>query len=54
MRIELRDYPSYGSIKQYNQYGIPDATIPVTPGVLYSFGAWFKSCLLYTSPSPRD
>lgn len=43
MLIALRDYPSYGSIKQYNQYGIPDASIPVTPGVLYSFGAWFKS-----------
>ncbi len=43
MKIDLRNYPSYGSIKQYNQYGIPDASIPVTPGKLYSFGAWFKS-----------
>lgn len=43
MEIKLRNYPSYGSIKQYNQYGIPDASIPVTPGKLYSYGAWFKS-----------
>lgn len=50
MRIELRDYPSYGSIKQCNQYGTPDASLPVTPGVLYSFGAWFKSGGL-TKPS---
>ena len=50
MLIALRNYPSYGSIKQYNQYGIPDASIPVTPGVLYSFGAWFKSGGL-TKPS---
>jgi hypothetical protein len=43
MKIDLRNYPSYGSIKQYNQYGIPDASIQVTPGKLYSYGAWFKS-----------
>ena len=43
MRILLRNHGNNSSISQFNQYGIPDSSIPVTPGTLYSFGAWFKS-----------
>jgi hypothetical protein len=43
MEVILRNTGSGGSISQYNQYGVPDAFIPVAPGTLYSFGGWFKS-----------
>ncbi len=43
MRILLQNNGNNSTISQYNQYGIPDASIPVTPGVMYSFGGWFKS-----------
>ncbi|MBV9464205.1 MAG: hypothetical protein JO317_08265, partial [Verrucomicrobiae bacterium] len=42
MQIKLQNYPSNSSIIQYNQYGIPDSSIAVTPGKFYSFGAFFK------------
>jgi hypothetical protein len=34
---------SNGTISQFNQYGIPDSTLYVTPGAFYSFGGWFKN-----------
>lgn len=43
MEIRLDNQPSNGTIAQYNQYGIPDSTLYVTPGAYYSFGCWFKS-----------
>jgi hypothetical protein len=43
MRILLQNQGASGSIAQYNQYGIPDSTLYVTPGGLYSFGGWCKS-----------
>jgi len=43
MEILLQNHGNNGSIAQYNQYGIPDGSIPVTGGVLYSFGGFFKS-----------
>jgi hypothetical protein len=43
MEIVLRNHGNNGSIAQFNQYGIPDSSIPVTAGTLYSFGGWFKS-----------
>ncbi|EEF58340.1 FG-GAP repeat domain-containing protein [Pedosphaera parvula] len=43
MEIQLINRGNNSSISQFDQYGIPDGTIPVTPGGLYSFGAWFKS-----------
>ncbi len=43
MEIALVNQGSNSSIKQFNQYGVPDSSLPVTPGKFYSFGAWFKS-----------
>jgi hypothetical protein len=43
MHIPIDGQTNGGSIAQFNQYGIPDSTIYVTPGAFYSFGAWFKS-----------
>lgn len=43
MEIDLSNSGSNSSIKQFNQYGIPDSSVPVTPGKFYSFGAYFKS-----------
>ena len=43
MRIILDNQVSGGSIAQFDQYGIPDSTIYVTPGAFYSFGGYFKS-----------
>jgi hypothetical protein len=43
MRIRLRNQGNNSSIAQFNQYGIPDASIAVTPGTFYSFGCFFKS-----------
>jgi len=41
MEIQLLNMGSGGSISQFDQYGIPDSVIPVTPGGLYSFGGFF-------------
>ncbi len=43
MQIVLKGKGNGSSVSQYNQYGIPDSSIPVTPGTLYSFGGWFRS-----------
>jgi hypothetical protein len=43
MKIMLRNSPNGGSISQNGQYGTPDCYMPVTPGVLYSFGGFFRS-----------
>ncbi|HWV98981.1 MAG TPA: hypothetical protein VNZ64_04735 [Candidatus Acidoferrum sp.] len=43
MRIILENQGDNGSISQFNQYGIPDSTLFVTPGAFYSFGGFFKS-----------
>jgi hypothetical protein len=43
MRIKLVNSPSSSTISQFNQYGIPDASLPVTAGTLYSLGGWLKS-----------
>lgn len=43
MRIVLESQDDNSTIAQCNQYGLPDSSIPVTPGALYSLGAWFKS-----------
>jgi hypothetical protein len=50
MEITLNTNSSDSTICQFNQYGTPDSTIPVTPGTLYSFGGFFKSSGL-TQPS---
>lgn len=43
MQIRLQNHGSNSSIAQFNQYGVPEMSIPVTSGGLYSFGGWFKS-----------
>ena len=43
MRIKLSNSAGTTTIGQFNQYGIPDASIPVTAGTCYSFGGWLKS-----------
>jgi len=43
MQIVLRNQTSANSIGQFNQYGIPDSTIYVTPGNFYSYGGYFRS-----------
>jgi hypothetical protein len=43
MQITLLNQSGGASISQYNQYGTPFSTLPVTPGTLYSFGGFFKS-----------
>lgn len=43
MRIILENHGDNGSISQFNQYGLPDATLFVAPGAFYSFGGYFKS-----------
>ncbi|MDA8018838.1 MAG: VCBS repeat-containing protein [Thermoanaerobaculia bacterium] len=45
MRIHLEGQGNNSSIKQWNQYGVIDAQIPVTPGESYSFGGFFKTDL---------
>jgi hypothetical protein len=42
MQITLLNQTGGASISQYNQYGTPYSTLPVTPGTLYSFGGFFK------------
>src|SRR5205807_1396723 len=41
MEIRLENQGNNSSIAQFDQYGIPDSTIYVTPGNFYSFGAYF-------------
>ncbi|HWX20449.1 MAG TPA: hypothetical protein VN578_11165 [Candidatus Binatia bacterium] len=43
MQIVLLNQGNSSTIAQYNQYGIPDSTVYVTPGAFYSYGGWFKS-----------
>jgi len=43
MQILLQNHGNNSSIAQFNQYGVPESSIPVTAGTLYSFGGWFKS-----------
>jgi hypothetical protein len=43
MRIILENQGNNGSICQFDQYGIPDSTISVTPGAYYSYGGFFKT-----------
>jgi hypothetical protein len=43
MRVKLANSASSPTVAQFNQYGIPDASMPVTAGGLYSFGGWLKS-----------
>jgi hypothetical protein len=43
MRIIFENHGDNSTIAQCNQYGLPDSSIPVTPGALYSFGGWLKS-----------
>ncbi|HUR47292.1 MAG TPA: VCBS repeat-containing protein, partial [Candidatus Saccharimonadales bacterium] len=43
MEVRLFNKGNNNSISQFNQYGIPDANLPVTPGALYSFGGFFRS-----------
>jgi hypothetical protein len=43
IRVKLANSASSSTISQFNQYGIPAASIPVTAGALYSFGGWIKS-----------
>jgi len=43
MQIVLTNQGNNRSISQYNQYGIPDSTLEVTPGAFYSFGGYFRS-----------
>jgi len=43
MEIVLQNHGNNSSIAQFNQYGVPESSIRVTPGALYSFGGWFKS-----------
>src|ERR1051325_1509669 len=43
MQILLQNQGTSGTAAQFDQYGIPDSTIYVTPGAFYSFGGFFKS-----------
>jgi hypothetical protein len=43
LQIQIQNQGDNSTIAQYNQYGIPDSTIPVTPGSFYSFGGYMRS-----------
>ena len=43
MEIRLQNHGNNSSIAQFNQYGIPTASIPVQEGGFYSMGCFFKS-----------
>jgi uncharacterized repeat protein (TIGR01451 family) len=45
MRIHLDNKGDNSSIKQHNQYGVIDAQLHVTPGEIYSLGAFVKTDL---------
>jgi len=58
MSVLLQNSGNDNTISQFNQYGIPDSTLYVTPGTFYSFGGWLKSggisqpsqhCFMWTS-----
>ena len=48
-KIFLR-YPTYVGASPYKSQSI----LSIIPFMELSFGGWYVSCLLYTSPSPRD
>ncbi len=50
MQVQLVNMDSESSMNQANQYGVPDGSILVNPGGLYSFGGFFCSGGL-TQPS---
>jgi len=43
MEIRVQNKGNNSSITQYSHYGVPEDYIPVTPGVLYSFGGFIRS-----------
>ena len=43
MQVRLQGQTSHETIGQFNQYGVPDSTLYVTPGSFYSYGAWIQS-----------
>ena len=43
IRIQPTNQTDNMSVSQFNQYGIPDSTMFVTPGTLYSFGGFLRS-----------
>ncbi len=43
MEILLQNQGNNSTIAQFDQYGIPDSTLYVTPGTFYSFGGYLKS-----------
>jgi len=43
MQVLLTNQGNSRTIGQYNQYGIPDSTLFVTPGAFYSFGGYLRS-----------
>jgi hypothetical protein len=43
MEIQLVNSGDNSSVKQANQYGIPDPAVRTQSGKLYSFGCWFRS-----------
>jgi hypothetical protein len=43
MEIRLQNHGNNSSISQFNQYGIPTASLPVAEGAFYSMGGFFKS-----------
>lgn len=43
MEIKLQNSGNNSSITQYSHYGVPEDYLPVTPGVLYSFGGFIRS-----------
>ena len=45
MKVHIDSLGNNSSIKQWNQYGVFDAQLPVTPGGVYSFGAFVKTDL---------
>ena len=48
---ELNSYDAWGEIARYNKLDSPD---DLKPGDVIIIPAQVLSCLLYTSPSPRD
>lgn len=43
LEVQLENEGDNSTIAQYNQFGIPDSTIAVTPGCFYSFGGFLSS-----------
>ena len=42
MQVKLTNSASSSTVSQFNQYGVPDNSIPVAAGTFYSFGGWLK------------